>query len=45
MLNGFVFSTLTIAPESDTLDAAGFVDRLPSAFLEQLGVASRARRG
>src|SRR5215217_6794379 len=34
LLNGFVFSNLTIAPESGTQDAAGLVDRLLSAFLE-----------
>jgi hypothetical protein len=34
LLNGFVFSNLTIAPESGTQDAAGLVDRLLSAFLD-----------
>jgi DNA-binding transcriptional regulator YbjK len=34
LLNGFVFSNLTIAPEPGTQDAAGLVDRLLSAFLE-----------
>jgi DNA-binding transcriptional regulator YbjK len=34
LLNGFVFSNLTIAPEPGALDAAGLVDRLLSAFLE-----------
>ena len=34
LLNGFVFSNLTIAPESGALDAAGLVDRLLSAFLD-----------
>ena len=34
LLNGFVFSNLTLAPESGTQDAAGLVDRLLSAFLD-----------
>jgi DNA-binding transcriptional regulator YbjK len=34
MLNGFVFSTLTIAPEPGTQDIAGLVDRLLSAFID-----------
>ena len=34
LLNGFVFSNLTIAPESGVQDAAGLVDRLLSAFLD-----------
>jgi hypothetical protein len=34
MLNGFVFSNLTIAPQPGALDAASLVDRLLSAFLE-----------
>ena len=34
VLNGFVFSNLTIAPESGTQDADGLVDRLLSAFLD-----------
>ena len=34
LLNGFVFSNLTIAPESGAHDAAGLVDRLLSAFLD-----------
>jgi DNA-binding transcriptional regulator YbjK len=34
LLNGFVFSNLTIAPEPDAHDAAGLVDRLLSAFLD-----------
>src|SRR6201990_142688 len=34
LLNGFVFSNLTIAPEPGTLDTAGLVDRLLSAFLD-----------
>jgi DNA-binding transcriptional regulator YbjK len=34
LLNGFVFSNLTIAPEPGALDAAGLVDRLLSAFLD-----------
>jgi DNA-binding transcriptional regulator YbjK len=34
VLNGFVFSNLTIAPEPDTQDAADLVDRLLSAFLD-----------
>ena len=34
LLNGFVFSNLTIAPESGALDTAGLVDRLLSAFLD-----------
>jgi hypothetical protein len=34
VLNGFVFSNLTIAPEPGTQDAAGLVDRLLSAFLD-----------
>jgi hypothetical protein len=33
LLNGFVFSNLTIAPEG-AYDAAGLVDRLLSAFLD-----------
>jgi DNA-binding transcriptional regulator YbjK len=35
LLNGFVFSNLTIAPETGAQDAAGLVDRLLSAFLDQ----------
>ena len=34
VLNGFVFSNLTVAPEPGTQDVAGFVDRLLSAFLD-----------
>ena len=34
LLNGFVFSNLTLAPEPGTQDAAGLVDRLLSAFLD-----------
>ncbi|MGX9788560.1 TetR/AcrR family transcriptional regulator [Mycobacterium sp. MMS18-G62] len=34
LLNGFVFSNLTIAPEAGAHDAAGLVDRLLSAFLD-----------
>jgi DNA-binding transcriptional regulator YbjK len=34
LLNGFVFSNLTIAPEPGAQDAAGLVDRLLSAFLD-----------
>jgi DNA-binding transcriptional regulator YbjK len=34
VLNGFVFSNLTIAPEPGAQDAAGLVDRLLSAFLD-----------
>ncbi len=34
VLNGVVFSNLTIAPEPGTHDAAGLVDRLLSAFLD-----------
>jgi hypothetical protein len=34
LLNGFVFSNLTIAPEPGAQDAAGLMDRLPSAFLD-----------
>jgi len=34
VLNGFVFSNLTIAPEPGCQDAAGLVDRLLSAFLD-----------
>ena len=34
LLNGFVFSNLTIAPESGALGAAGLVDRVLSAFLD-----------
>jgi DNA-binding transcriptional regulator YbjK len=34
LLNGVVFSNLTIAPESGTFDAAGLVDRLLSVFLD-----------
>ena len=34
LLNGFMFSNLTIAPESGAHDAAGLVDRLLTAFLD-----------
>ncbi len=34
LLNGFVFSNLTLAPQPGTQDAAGLVDRLLSAFLD-----------
>ena len=34
VLNGFVFSNLTLAPEPGTQDAAGVVDRLLGAFLD-----------
>ncbi len=34
VLNGLVFSNLTVAPESGAHDAAGLVDRLLSAFLD-----------
>jgi DNA-binding transcriptional regulator YbjK len=34
VLNGFVFSNLTLAPEPGTQDAAGLVDRLLYAFLD-----------
>jgi DNA-binding transcriptional regulator YbjK len=34
VLNGFVFSNLTIAPEPGTQDAASLVDRLLSAFFD-----------
>jgi DNA-binding transcriptional regulator YbjK len=34
LLNGFVFSNLTLAPEPGTQDVAGIVDRLLSAFLD-----------
>lgn len=34
LLNGFVFSNLTIAPEPGTQDTAGLADRLLSAFLD-----------
>jgi hypothetical protein len=34
VLNGFVFSNLTVAPDPDTRDVAGLVDRLLSAFLD-----------
>jgi DNA-binding transcriptional regulator YbjK len=34
LLNGFVFSNLTMPPEEGALDAAGLVNRLLSAFLE-----------
>ena len=34
LLNGFVFSNLTISPEPGAQDAAGLVDRLLSAFLD-----------
>jgi DNA-binding transcriptional regulator YbjK len=34
LLNGFVFSNLTIAPESGAQDAASLVDRLLRAFLD-----------
>ena len=34
VLNGFVFSNLTLAPQPGTQDAAGVVDRLLSAFLD-----------
>jgi hypothetical protein len=32
LLNGFVFSNVTIPPEPGTQDAAGLVDRLLHAF-------------
>jgi DNA-binding transcriptional regulator YbjK len=34
VLNGFVFSNLTVAPQHGAHDAAGLVDRLLSAFLD-----------
>lgn len=34
VLNGFVFSNLTLAPEPGTQDAAGLVDRLLTAFVD-----------
>src|SRR6476661_5461627 len=34
LLNGFVFSNLTMPPETGALDAADLVDRLLSAFLD-----------
>ena len=34
VLNGLVFSNLTVAPDPGTQDAAGLVDRLLSAFLD-----------
>ena len=34
LLNGFVFSNLTMPPEAGAIDAAGLVDRLLSAFLD-----------
>jgi hypothetical protein len=34
LLNGFVFSDLTMPPEPGAHDAAGLVDRLLSAFLD-----------
>ena len=34
LLNGFVFSNLTMAPEPGALDAAGLVDRLLSAYFD-----------
>ncbi|MFI5509706.1 TetR/AcrR family transcriptional regulator [Mycobacterium sp. NPDC051804] len=34
LLNGFVFSNLTVVPAPGTQDAAGLVDRLLSAFLD-----------
>jgi DNA-binding transcriptional regulator YbjK len=34
VLNGFVFSNLTVAPEPGSQDAAGMVERLLSAFLD-----------
>lgn len=34
LLNGFVFSNLTMPPEAGAQDAAGLVDRLLSAFLD-----------
>ncbi len=34
LLNGFVFSNLTIAPEPGAQDVADLVDRLLSAFLD-----------
>jgi DNA-binding transcriptional regulator YbjK len=34
VLNGFIFSNLTLAPQPGTQDVAGFVDRLLSAFLD-----------
>ena len=34
LLNGFVFSNVTVVPEPGTQDAAGLVDRLLSVFLD-----------
>jgi hypothetical protein len=34
VLNGFVFSNLTLAPEPGSQDAAGLVDRLLAAFID-----------
>jgi len=34
VLNGFVFSNLTVAPEPGSQDAAGLVERLLSAFID-----------
>jgi hypothetical protein len=34
LLNGFVFSNLTMAPEPGTQDAVGLVDRLLSAYFD-----------
>ena len=34
LLNGFVFSNLTVVPEPGCQDAASLVDRLLSAFLD-----------
>jgi hypothetical protein len=34
LLNGFVFSNLTIAPEPGAQDTAGLVDRLLRTFLD-----------
>jgi hypothetical protein len=34
LLNGFVFSNLTMAPEPGAQDAAGLVDRLLSAYFD-----------
>jgi DNA-binding transcriptional regulator YbjK len=41
LLNGYVFSNLTVAPEPDSHDTAGLVDRLLSAFLDQGSAAEK----
>lgn len=41
LLNGFVFSNLTLPPEPGAQNAAGLVDRLLSVFLDRGASATR----